>query len=207
MSSRASSNPSPTQRPVATITRGASGGVAAIASAIARRLLTPIPPDITNTLATDSLSAAARPSRCSVRSVSTSGERPAVTAASTSATMSSRGRSLRRARSRSSGCPVATSASGIVNAVLPHHDPVVEGSRFRLAPGVCAVPYRTALHGDDRLVSVAAHWRRGEAHDVVRLHLSHHLFKAEGRKVVALVDDHLPVSATRSATTPFLLSD
>ena len=71
-------------------------------------------------------------------------------------------------------------------------DRVVERSGRRLRPGVDPMPNGTALHEDDRMVTVLARHRRGQAQDESRLRLSDHLFEAAGRQVVAFIDDDRP---------------
>jgi hypothetical protein len=53
--------------------------------------------------------------------------------------------------------------------------------------------YRTALHVDDRVVSIFALRRCRQAEDVPRLYLLHHLLKSECRQMVAFINNDLPV--------------
>ena len=108
--------------------RRAVPGVAAIASAIARRALLPMPPDMTKTWATDSASVVARRSRWAVRSVSTSGERPVVTAASTSVTISRVAVRVFRKRGVDGLYAGLIVGAGQREGRAPRHDSVVEGS-------------------------------------------------------------------------------
>jgi hypothetical protein len=55
------------------------------------------------------------------------------------------------------------------------------------------MPYRTALHVDDRVVSIFALRGCRQAKDVPRLYLFHHLLKGERRQMVAFVDNDVPV--------------
>ena len=58
---------------------------------------------------------------------------------------------------------------------------------------VRALMHGTALHVDDRVVTVLARWRSRQAHHILRLDLPHHLLERECRNVVAFVNDHLAV--------------
>jgi hypothetical protein len=72
-------------------------------------------------------------------------------------------------------------------------DRVLEGPRGRLRSCVHAMAYGTALHEDDRMVTVLPRDRRGQTSDESSLCAADDLFKAVGRQVVAFIDDHLPI--------------
>lgn len=67
--------------------------------------------------------------------------------------------------------------------------------------GVCVVhragthrkPRWAALHVHDRVMSVLASGRCRESNNVLRFRLAHNLLEGDGRKVVAFVDDDVPV--------------
>ena len=59
--------------------------------------------------------------------------------------------------------------------------------------GAELVSYRTALHVDDRVVSIFPLRSCRQAEDVLRLYLPHHLLKSECRQMVAFVNNDVPV--------------
>jgi hypothetical protein len=70
---------------------------------------------------------------------------------------------------------------------------MAERSLRCLPAGIDAVADRTALHEDDRVVAVLPGDRRREAEDVPGPGLTNDSLEADGRKMVALIDDELAV--------------
>src|SRR5439155_24785660 len=89
-----------------------------------------------------------------------------------------RGRRVRRAEPRGSD-----------------EDMVREGSLSRLAPWVDLMADRTALHEDNRVMTVLASHGGGQAHHEFRPGPPRHQFKAAGGKMMAFIDDQMPVIA------------
>jgi hypothetical protein len=57
---------------------------------------------------------------------------------------------------------------------------VLERRRFGHRSGAHVEAHRATLHVDDRMVSILASWRRGEADNISGLYFSHHLLEREG---------------------------
>jgi hypothetical protein len=76
---------------------------------------------------------------------------------------------------------------------LLRHDNVTEWSARRDITGTQIKSDRTALHEDDRVMAVLSSWSRRQPDHVLGLNLVHDLFKADCRKMVALVHDQMPV--------------
>src|SRR5262249_12811437 len=55
------------------------------------------------------------------------------------------------------------------------------------------IPDSPALHQDDRMMTVLTKWRSRQTEHVTRPHLAQDLFETERGKVMALIDDHLPI--------------
>ena len=72
---------------------------------------------------------------------------------------------------------------------------VLEGPRRRLRLRVDAMPHRTALHEDDRMMAVLPRDGRRQAEDESRLRAADDLLEAVRRQMVAFVDDHMTVVA------------
>ena len=72
-------------------------------------------------------------------------------------------------------------------------DHVLEGRRLGHRPGAHVEPHGATLHINDRMVSVFPRRSRGQADNIPGLHLPHHPFEGERGKVVAFVDDNMPV--------------
>ena len=53
---------------------------------------------------------------------------------------------------------------------------------------------RTALHEDDRMMTVFAGYRRGQTGDKLRLGSSGHEFEAAGRQMVAFINNQVPIA-------------
>jgi len=70
---------------------------------------------------------------------------------------------------------------------------MVERTLCGLSPGINAVADRSALHEDDRVVAVSADRRCRKARDVPGLARPCNQFEADGRQVVALIEDDVPV--------------
>src|ERR1035438_7492052 len=70
---------------------------------------------------------------------------------------------------------------------------VLERRRFGHRACAHVVPHGSALHVNDRMVSVLPRRRGGQTDNIFGLHLWHHLFERESGDVVAFVDDHLAV--------------
>ena len=75
-----------------------------------------------------------------------------------------------------------------------HVNMVREGPGCRLASGIDAIPDRTALHEDNRMVTVLACHGRGQAGDKLGLRSPCHELKAAGREMVAFIDNEIPIS-------------
>ena len=84
-------------------------------------------------------------------------------------------------------------------AGLANRDLVAEGARGGLRLGIDAIAHRAALHEDDRMVAVLARDRRGEPQHVSRLRPPRDELEADGREMVALVDDQVTVVADEIA--------
>ena len=74
-----------------------------------------------------------------------------------------------------------------------HEDEVLERPRGRLRPRVDAMPDRSALHEDDRMVTVLARDGRRQPDDESGLGLARDLLEAVRRQVMTLVDDQVAV--------------
>jgi len=74
-----------------------------------------------------------------------------------------------------------------------HEHEVLEGAGGGLCPWVDTMPDRSALHADDRVVTVFAGHRGGQTKDEPGLRLPGDVLEALRRQVVALVDDEVPV--------------
>jgi len=79
---------------------------------------------------------------------------------------------------------------------------VVEGTLRRLAPRIDGEPHWPKLHVEDGIVTVPAPGCRREANDVLRLCLSQHALKTDGRTVVSLILDHLAVASDEIGDRP-----
>ena len=66
--------------------------------------------------------------------------------------------------------------------------------RCRLIAGIDPITNGTALHQNDRMMTVLAHRGRSQAKNIPRFDLSQHLFKTEGGEMMAFVHDDLAVS-------------
>ncbi len=75
---------------------------------------------------------------------------------------------------------------------LHEHD-VLERAGGGLCPWVDTMPNRSALHEDDRVVTVLARHGRGQTEDEPGLRLAGDALEALRRQMVALVDDEVPV--------------
>ena len=76
---------------------------------------------------------------------------------------------------------------------LPREQPLLERLPRRRAPRVDRMAHRTALHEQDRVVSVAAVRRRAQPDDVAGGSRAHHPLKRKRWDVMALVDQHVAV--------------
>ena len=72
---------------------------------------------------------------------------------------------------------------------------VREWSRSLLALCVNAMADRAALHEDDRMMAVLASNRRGQTGDEFRFGSPCHQLEAMGGKMVAFIDDQMPITA------------
>ena len=63
------------------------------------------------------------------------------------------------------------------------------------------MPDRTALHEDDRLVSISPRHRRRQPRDIPGLTLANDPLEADRRNVMTFIHDHVAVVATMSSTT------
>src|SRR5262249_51813226 len=70
---------------------------------------------------------------------------------------------------------------------------MTEWSSGGLLPRIHPIPDSTALHQDDRMMTVLTKWRSRQTEHVTRSHVALDLFETERGKVVALIDDHLSI--------------
>ena len=63
----------------------------------------------------------------------------------------------------------------------------------RLGTRINAMSNRSALHEDDRMVTIFAGHSRGKPEDIARLRAAGHELKTRRRKMVALVDNQMTV--------------
>src|ERR1700722_9146007 len=84
-------------------------------------------------------------------------------------------------------------SSGHLERCAPENDLMVEGSSRRLLLGIDAMTDWTALHEDNRVVSILPGHRRRQAKDVSGLCLSCDGFETHSRQMMAFVDDNMSV--------------
>src|SRR5260370_795910 len=63
-----------------------------------------------------------------------------------------------------------------------------------LITGINPITNGTALHQNDRVMAILAHWRRSQAKNVLGFGLSQHLLKTERGEMMAFVHDDLAIS-------------
>ena len=78
---------------------------------------------------------------------------------------------------------------------MPWDHLVFEWRNFRHLPGAHGEPNRATLHVDDRVMTVLASHGGGQAHHEFRPGPPRHQFKAAGGKMMAFIDDQMPVIA------------
>ena len=76
-------------------------------------------------------------------------------------------------------------------------DGVSERPQGGLRLRINAMPYRPALHEDDRLMTVLARDGRRQSEHESSLRAAGDLFEAVGRQMVALIDDQMTVARRR----------
>src|SRR5687768_11026112 len=67
-----------------------------------------------------------------------------------------------------------------------------ERLRGGLRSGVNAIARRTALHEDDRVMTVLARHGSRQTEQIFRLRAPHHGLETDGGKVMAFIDDKMP---------------
>ena len=79
-----------------------------------------------------------------------------------------------------------------------------ERTGSRLGLGVHAVPNRTALYEDDWMMTVFARDRRGQPENEPRLRPASYLLETVRGKIVAFIDDEVPVPIGTVVDHPLL---
>src|SRR5690606_12395073 len=80
---------------------------------------------------------------------------------------------------------------------IPNNQSVFEATLGRLTARVDRVPDGSQLVLQDRVVAIPSLWRRRQARDVASPRLSHDALEGDGRHVMALVDNHVPVGGDK----------